>query len=89
MDSFNISISYIYSSYLGGIKMKSIKFSDYIKINSTKSELTYYKIIPHQSTRNYKSIEIAQVINRCYIDISKRINKIDKNLLSIAINNRK
>lgn len=60
------------------MKVKSIKFSDYIKINSTKEQLSYYQIIPHQNTRNYKSIEIANVINRCYKDIKHRINKIDE-----------
>lgn len=58
--------------------MKSIKFSDYVKINSTKEQLSYYQIIPHQNTRNYKSIEIANVINRCFKDIKHRINKLDK-----------
>lgn len=60
------------------MKVKSIKFSDYIKINSTKEQLSYYQIIPHQNTRNYKSIEIANVINRCFKDIKHRINKLDK-----------
>lgn len=60
------------------MKVKSIKFSDYVKINSTKGQLSYYQIIPHQNTRNYKSIEIANVINRCFKDIKHRINKLDK-----------
>ncbi|SFJ32943.1 hypothetical protein SAMN02910355_2229 [Terrisporobacter glycolicus] len=60
------------------MKVKSIKFSDYVKINSTKEQLSYYQIIPHQNTRNYKSIEIANVINRCFKDIKHRINKLDK-----------
>lgn len=60
------------------MKVKSIKFSDYIKINSTKEQLSYYQIIPHQNTRNYKSIEIANVINRCFKDIKHRINKLDE-----------
>lgn len=60
------------------MKVKSIKFSDYVKINSTREQLNYYKITPHQNTRNYKSVEISNVINRCYKDISHRINKLDK-----------
>lgn len=59
-------------------KIKSIKLSDYIQINNMRSDLTYYQIIPHQNTRNYKSIEIAKVINRCYLELSKRIRKLEK-----------
>jgi len=59
-------------------KIKSIKISDYIQINNMSSHLTYYQIIPHQNTRNYKSIEIAKVINRCYQELSKRIRLVEK-----------
>ncbi|WP_207733599.1 hypothetical protein [Romboutsia sp. 1001285H_161024_C4] len=59
-------------------KVKSIKLSDFIEINNIKQDLSYYQIIPHQSTRNYKSVEIAKVINSCYSDISKRIVKLEK-----------
>lgn len=56
--------------------MKSIRLSDYIEINKLENNLTYYKLIPHQNTRNYKSIEIAKAINRCYKDLPSRIIKI-------------
>ncbi len=59
-------------------KIKSIKLSDYIQVNNTSDNLTYYQIIPHQNTRNYKSIEIAKIINRCYQELSKRIRKLEK-----------
>ena len=52
--------------------MKSIKMSEYFQIRSTKDQLNYYKIIPHQNTRNYRSIEVAKVINRCYKSIIKQ-----------------
>lgn len=58
--------------------MKSIKITDYLQLLSTKQQLSYYKIIPHQNTRNYKSIEISKVINKCYKTISKRIYKQEK-----------
>lgn len=58
--------------------MKSIKITDYFQLLSTKQQLSYYKIIPHQNTRNYKSTEIAKVINKCYKTISKRIYKQEK-----------
>lgn len=59
-------------------KIKSIKLSDYIQVNNMSDNLTYYQIIPHQNTRNYKSIEIAKVINRCYQELSKRIKKLER-----------
>ncbi|GAA0713951.1 hypothetical protein GCM10008904_28860 [Paraclostridium ghonii] len=58
--------------------MKSIKITDYFQLISTKQQLSYYKIIPHQNTRNYKSVEISKVINKCYKTISKRIYKEEK-----------
>lgn len=58
--------------------MKSIKITDYFQLLSTKQQLSYYKIIPHQNTRNYKSTEISKVINKCYKTISKRIYKQEK-----------
>lgn len=58
--------------------MKSIKITDYFQLLSTKQQLSYYKIIPHQNTRNYKSTEISKVINKCYKGISKRIYKQEK-----------
>lgn len=59
-------------------KVKSLKLSEYIEFSSVKKDYNYYKIIPHQNTRNYKNIDIAKVINRCYKDISKRFYKFDK-----------
>lgn len=63
------------------MKHKSIKLTDYIENTSVKSQLSYYKIIPHQATRNYNNVEIAKVINRCYQDISKRIYKYEKKII--------
>lgn len=53
-------------------KEYSLPFSRFFEIVSTKDQLTYYKIIPHTSSRNYKSIEIPKVINQCYEDIRSR-----------------
>lgn len=60
------------------MREKSIKLTDYFQLISTKQQLSYYKIIPHQNTRNYKSVEISKVINKCYKDLSKRIYKHEK-----------
>ena len=60
------------------MREKSIKLTDYFQLISTKQQLSYYKIVPHQNTRNYKSVEISKVINKCYKDITKRIYKIEK-----------
>ncbi|MGL5328296.1 MAG: hypothetical protein ACRDD7_03435 [Peptostreptococcaceae bacterium] len=57
------------------MKVKTIKMNEYFQIKATKEQLSYYKIIPHHNTRNYKSVEIAKVINRCYRDISKQFHK--------------
>lgn len=52
----------------------SLSLNKYLKIVSTKEQLTYYKIIPHTSSRNYKSIEIPKVINTCYEEMKRRIS---------------
>lgn len=51
--------------------------SNYFEFSNIKKDLSYYRIIPHQSTRNYKSIEIANVINRCYKELADRIKKLE------------
>ena len=56
-----------------------MKLSDFIEIDKLENNLTYYKLIPHQNTRNYKSIEIAKAINRCYKDLPNRMIKIEDN----------
>ena len=61
--------------------MKSIKLSDYIEINNMKKELSYYKIVPHQSTRNYKNVEIAKIINRCFKSLKDRIEKLENDFV--------
>lgn len=60
--------------------MKSIKFSDYFEFNNIVNELSYYRVIPHQNTRNYKSIEVANVINRCYKELSDRVTKLEDSI---------
>lgn len=62
-------------------KMKSIKITDYFEMTNIKKELSYYKIIPHQNTRNYKSIEIANIINKCYKDLNSRITKLEDDFI--------
>lgn len=53
-------------------KKYSVSLNRYFEIVSTKEQLTYYKIIPHTSSRNYKSIEIPNLINKCYEEIKRR-----------------
>lgn len=49
-----------------------MKLSDYIELVRVDRKLSYLKLIPHQNTRNYKSVDIAKLINRCYKDTVKR-----------------
>lgn len=56
-----------------------MKLSDFIEIDKLENNLNYYKLIPHQNTRNYKSIEIAKAINRCYKNLPNRMIKIEDN----------
>lgn len=60
--------------------MKKFKTSDYFEFNTIENDLSYYRIIPHQSNRNYKSIEIANVINRCYKELSDRVTKLEDDI---------
>lgn len=52
----------------------SLSLNRYLNIISTKDQLTYYKIIPHTSSRNYKSIEIPKIINTCYEEMKNRVS---------------
>lgn len=61
--------------------VKAMKISDYFQYIKTKELLTYIKITPHQSTRNYKSIDLAKAINRCYKKIDKLLYKQGKTLV--------
>lgn len=61
-------------------KEHSLSLNRYLEIVSTKDQLTYYKIIPHTSSRNYKSIEIPKVINACYEDIKRRFHIENKTI---------
>lgn len=63
---------------------QSIPFGRYLEIVSTKDQLTYYKIIPHTSSRNYKSIEIPKVINKCYEEIKRRFS-IENKIVSFKM----
>lgn len=60
--------------------MKKIKLSNYFEFDTIENDLSYYRIIPHQSNRNYKSIEIANVINRCYKELPDRIKKLEDDI---------
>lgn len=62
----------------------SMSLNRYIEIKSTKDQLTYYKIIPHTSSRNFKSIEIPKIINKCYEEIKRRFS-IERKMITFKM----
>lgn len=59
--------------------MKTLKFSDYISIK--RQEYVFIKIIPHQSNRNYSSIQVCKTIAKLYSNLFKKIHKEQKKLI--------
>ncbi|CUP75112.1 hypothetical protein [Clostridium baratii] len=58
---------------------KSIKLSDYFELR--KPSYQYIKIIPHKSTRNFNSSNIAKMIANTYKSLNKMIYKEQKKLI--------
>lgn len=61
-------------------KEYSLSLNRFLEIVTTKEQLTYLKLIPHTSSRNYKSIEIPKIINNCYEDIRRRFHIENKTI---------
>lgn len=60
-------------------KLKSTLLDNKIlKATQTKERLSYFKIIPHASTKNFRANEVALVLNKCFEGLSSRIVKEDK-----------
>lgn len=59
--------------------MKTLKFSDYIKIK--RPEYIYIKITSHKSVRNYNSTNIAKMIALTFKSLNKRMYKLDKQFI--------
>ena len=59
-------------------KNQSLKLSKYFELKTTKEQLSYYKIIPHQNTRNFNNVEVAKIINRCYKNSAIKFKKENK-----------
>lgn len=57
-------------------KLKSIKFSDYFKINNP--EYVYLRLIANSSIKNNKTTDIAKIINNIHIAIKDRFKKQNK-----------
>lgn len=60
------------------MKYKSISISNYFEL--VKPQYVFFKLTPHSSCRNNSSDKLAQLVNKLYIDLTKRIYKEDKKL---------
>lgn len=60
-------------------KSVSIKVSDFISI--TKPTYIYYKLTPTTNTRNHKTDQFENMINKLYMDSSKRFERHNKKLM--------
>lgn len=56
---------------LGKMNTKSIKLSEYYEI--VNPSYIIFKLIPHSNCRNGSSDQIAQLVNKVYLEINKRI----------------
>lgn len=60
------------------MKYKSISISNYFEL--VKPQYVFFKLTPHSSCRNNSSDKLAQLVNKLYIDFTKRIYKEEKKL---------
>lgn len=60
------------------MKIKSIRMDKYFEL--VKPEYIYFRLIPHSSTRNNTTDNLAQLVNKVYLDLSKRIYREEKKL---------
>ncbi|MGL5381052.1 hypothetical protein [Clostridium sp.] len=60
-------------------KFESIKLSDYYEV--VNPTYTLFKLIPHNSCRNGASEKIAQLVNKVYMELQKRVYIEDKKLI--------
>lgn len=60
------------------MKYKSIGISNYFEL--VKPQYIFFKLTPHNSCRNNSSDKLAQLVNKLYIDFTKRIYIEEKKL---------
>ena len=59
-------------------KCKSIKISNYIEL--VNPQYVYFKLTPHSSCRNSNSDKLAQMVNKLYLDFTKRVYREEKKI---------
>lgn len=59
-------------------KCKSIKMSNYFEL--VNPEYIYFKLTPHSSCRNSSSDKLAQMVNKLYLDFTKKIYREEKKI---------
>ena len=59
-------------------KCKSMKISNYIEL--VNPQYVYFKLTPHSSCRNSSSDKLAQMVNKLYLDFTKRVYREEKKL---------
>ena len=60
------------------MKTKSIRLDNYFELVNPK--YVFFKLTPHSSCRNNSSDKLAQLVNKMYIDFTKRIYREEKKL---------
>ena len=60
------------------MKYKSISISNYFEL--VKPQYVFFKLTPHSSCRNNSSDKLAQLVNKLYIDFTKRIYREEKKI---------
>lgn len=59
-------------------KIKSIAINEYFELVNPK--YVFFKLIPHSSCKNNNSDKLAQLVNKMYLELNKRIYKEDKKI---------
>lgn len=60
------------------MKQKSIRMSKYFEL--VNPDYVFFKLTPHTSCRNSTSDKLAQLVNKLYIDFTKRVYREEKKL---------
>ena len=60
------------------MKYKSVSISNYFEL--VKPQYIFFKLTPHSSCRNNSSDKLAQLVNKLYIDFTKRVYIEEKKL---------
>lgn len=60
------------------MKYKSVSISNYFEL--VKPQYVFFKLTPHNSCRNNSSYKLVQLVNKLYIDFTKRVYIEEKKL---------